>query len=150
MNNKIYVAGIVYGSMVDGEGLRTTIFVSGCSIGCKDCHNKKFWKKETGKAFLIKELVDLIKDNTPQRKVTISGGEPLEQKESLYCLLKELDKEQFDIGLYTSFNKDDIDNEILGYLSFLKTGRFNNSLKISGEYFGSSNQRIYYFNKEKK
>jgi len=142
---EIYVAGIVYGSMVDGKGLRTTIFLSGCSVGCDECHNKKYWDKKKGKLFTIKELVKAILPKTPQKKVTISGGEPMEQEDALIQLLKELKNYNFDIGLYTSYDLDDISKEIIQYLNFIKTGKFDKNKKVSGKFFGSSNQRIDYF-----
>ena len=53
---EIYISGIVYGSMIDGDGLRTTIFLSGCTVGCQGCHNKEFWNINSGKVFLINNL----------------------------------------------------------------------------------------------
>ena len=143
---EIYISGIIYGSMVDGDGLRTTIFLSGCNVGCQGCHNKKFWNIKSGKIFLINKLVNEIKELTPQKKVTISGGEPMEQKEAVIELIKQLNN--FDIGLYTSYKFEDIDNNILSSLSFIKTGKFENNKKIYGKYFGSENQKIIYLRKE--
>ena len=40
---EIYIAGITYDSLVDGEGVRVSIFVSGCSRHCKGCFNKRAW-----------------------------------------------------------------------------------------------------------
>ncbi|MFA7047615.1 MAG: 4Fe-4S cluster-binding domain-containing protein [Bacteroidales bacterium] len=128
--------------MVDGDGLRTVIFLSGCSVGCKECQNKKHWNIKSGKSFSIDELVKNIKEKTPQKKVTISGGEPLEQKEPLKILMDKLDG--FDIGLYTSYELESIDKEIIDSLSFVKTGKFEHNKKVYGKYFGSSNQKMIY------
>jgi len=143
---EIYISGIVYGSMIDGDGLRTTIFLSGCSVGCQGCHNKEFWNVNSGKVFLINKLVSEIKEKTPQKKVTISGGEPMEQKEAVVELIKQLNG--FDIGLYTSYKFEDIDDNIMGNLSFIKTGKFENNKKIYGKYFGSKNQKMISLKKE--
>ncbi len=144
MEKIIYIAGIVYGSMVDGPGLRTAVFLSGCHVGCKGCHNHAFWKKKNGKKFLIDELIEEIKTNTPQKKITISGGEPLEQYDAVKILIDEL--ADFDIGLYTSREINEVDNEILKKLTFIKTGKFELDKSIQGKYYGSSNQKIHFLN----
>ena len=83
-----------------------------------------------------------IKNKTPQKKITITGGEPLEQKEALVKLLNKLDG--FDIGLYTSYSIDSIDESILKKLRFIKTGKFEVSKKINHSFYGSSNQNLYF------
>ncbi len=147
---EIYIAGIVYGSMVDGDGLRTSIFFSGCNVGCNGCQNKDFWNMKNGKLFTVKTLIDEIYNKTPQKKVTISGGEPLEQKEALILLINELKKKDFDIGLYTSYQLEEIDNNIIKNLTFIKTGKFDINKKIYGKFYGSSNQSINFINKKVK
>ncbi len=143
----IYISGIVYGSMIDGEGLRTAIFLSGCNVGCKGCQNTNFWDINSGKVFTVEQLIKEIKDKTPQKKVTITGGEPMEQKEALEELIKQL--KGFNIGLYTSFRFEDINKNILESLNFIKVGKFEKDKKIYGRYFGSSNQHIIYLKEGK-
>jgi anaerobic ribonucleoside-triphosphate reductase activating protein len=138
----IYVAGIVYGSMLDGDGLRTVVFFSGCSVGCYACQNKQYWNKLDGKSIKITDLENLIRQNTPQKKITISGGEPMEQKFALKQLLNCL--VDFDIGLYTSFDMTDIDADIVNQLRFIKVGKFEKDKLVYNQYFGSENQKIYY------
>lgn len=143
---EIFVAGLVYDSLVDGDGLRSVVFLSGCTVKCKGCHNKAFWDKKQGKKYIIEELAKEIIENTPQAKVTISGGEALEQKEAVYLLIKKLKEfsKDFDIGLYTSYELEQVDEKILKNLRFIKTGKFEESLKIKNKYFGSSNQKFHY------
>lgn len=138
----IFIAGIVYGSLVDGNGLRTTVFLSGCSIKCKGCHNQEFWDQKKGKIYQTDVLVEEIVKNTPQKKLTISGGEPLEQKDALIDLLEKL--QGFNIGLYTSFDIQEIDEKILNKVQFVKTGKYIQDLRIEDQYFGSRNQKIIY------
>ncbi|MFA6119580.1 MAG: 4Fe-4S cluster-binding domain-containing protein [Parachlamydiales bacterium] len=138
----LFVAGIVYGSMVDGKGLRTVVFLSGCSVHCPSCHNKSYWLKENGKKIPIDLLTQQIRKNTPQKKLTISGGEPLEQLPAVNELISLLP--DFDIGLYTSYHIKDLKKDLLSKLSFVKTGRFEKDKLIVGKYFGSSNQEMIY------
>lgn len=70
---EVYIAGIVYGSMVDGDGVRTSIFFSGCSVGCKCCHNQMYWNKFTGKKYDVYNLFQEIKSYTPQKNYYYRG-----------------------------------------------------------------------------
>ncbi|HAS6361811.1 TPA: radical SAM protein [Vibrio vulnificus] len=136
----VYIAGIVQDSLVDGPGLRTTIFFSGCSVRCAHCHNAKYIERDTGIKMSLHELVERIKRTCVTKKITISGGEPLEQPEGVLGLIAALP--DYDIGLYTSYELSDVDSDILKNLSFVKTGRFVKEQKITNEYFGSSNQKL--------
>lgn len=80
---KIYIAGIVYGSMLDGLGLRTAIFFSGCTVKCEGCHNKEFWNIAEGKEFFIDDLVNEIKNKTPQKKNHYYGWRTFRTKRSI-------------------------------------------------------------------
>lgn len=134
------IAGIVHDSLVDGPGLRTVVFFSGCSVGCPQCHNVKFWNREAGQPMTIPALAAQLKAESPTRKITISGGEPLEQPEAVMALIDHLPGYQ--IGLYTSRELEEIDPTLLVRLAFVKTGRFDKYRKVEGEYFGSVNQKL--------
>lgn len=137
-----YIAGIIYGSMVDGDGLRTVVFFSGCSMRCKYCHNWKYRDKYSGQKIDVCELFHSIEAKTPQKRITFSGGEPLEQVDALSKLINLCSG--FDIGLYTGYEFEKVPSYILQKLNFIKTGKFIEELKIYGEYYGSSNQRMIY------
>ncbi len=89
------------GSLANGPGVRSLLFVQGCSRHCEGCHNPPTWPKESGTEYEIDKLVEIIKANCTNRKITITGGEPLEQRCALKELLEKLDG--FDICLYTSY-----------------------------------------------
>lgn len=61
---------------------------------------------------------------------TISGGEPLLQRETLGELIFKFFNLGYDIGLYTSYEIEDIPKQYLKYLSFIKTGEFKEEFKI--------------------
>ena len=146
---KIKIADIKYLRYEDGPGIRTTIFFQGCNIKCLNCHNKDIWDINDGKEMDIDEICKVIeKQKNPYKRVTISGGEPLLQEEGLYLLITSLLKKGYDIGLYTSYQLEDIPKRILNGLSFVKTGKYIESLKITDKYYGSSNQRMIYFKGE--
>lgn len=91
--------------LVDGPGIRTVLFFSGCKLRCKYCHNPELWNmKNQDKT--IDEVVDKIKRYKPYYKeiggVTLSGGEPLLHGDFIIELSKRLKEENINVALDTS------------------------------------------------
>lgn len=92
---------------VDGPGIRFVIFVQGCSLKCKYCHNRDTWNMQAGTECSVSELVEQIMryksyiDNS-DGGVTVSGGEPLLQLDFLIELFKKLKKLNFHTAIDTS------------------------------------------------
>ena len=79
--------------LVDGPGVRFVVFMQGCPLRCKFCHNPETWKlNDKSEEYTPKKLIDKILNYKPYFKnnggVTFSGGEPLVQKEFLLECLK--------------------------------------------------------------
>ena len=130
-------------SLVDGPGIRTVLFVQGCDIHCPGCQNKSTWNINNGNDIDIDYLANLLNKNVINKKITISGGEPLMQKDALVELVKKLYEFGFDIALYTGHKKEDVPQEIIKYLKYLKTGSFVEELKTTTKpYVGSTNQKF--------
>lgn len=144
---KINLSGITYDSIVDGPGIRATIFFQGCKHQCVGCHNRSTWSMEDNNLKNVREIVDEIKSNTFTKKVTLSGGDPLAQYPLALELAKELKKEGFDIWLYTGYQLQEIEEqfpEILNWIDALVDGKFEiDKRDLSLEFKGSSNQRIF-------
>ena len=92
---------------VDGPGLRFVIFMQGCHLRCKYCHNRDTWETCAGQVFTIEELLNKIERYEAYFKasnggVTISGGEPLLQVDFLISLFKELKKRKIHTAIDTS------------------------------------------------
>ncbi len=143
---------------INGEGLRCTLFVSGCSHGCKGCYNEKTWHPTFGQEY-TKELEDQIildlKNEVQVRQgLSISGGDPMYKGnvESILSLVKRVRTEcpTKDIWMWTGFTKEELEKDglrspILEYIDVLVDGRFDESLRdLSLKFRGSSNQRIHY------
>ncbi len=137
----------------NGPGVRTTLFVSGCTNNCEGCFNKDLqnfnygdkWTKE-----IEDEFIRYVK-NTNVNGVNILGGEPMDQikDKDLYNLLKRIkDETKKSIWLWSGYIYEDIlRNEdkmaILSLVDVLVDGRFEiNKRNISLKYRGSSNQRV--------
>jgi len=91
LDNIIYVANIVDNTIVDGEGFRTSLYVSGCDICCDDCHNKDWWDINKGTPMTINEVFGRI--NFEITNVTFIGGEPMLQAKTLALLAEKIKKE---------------------------------------------------------
>lgn len=131
----------------NGNGIRTVIYVSGCTHYCEGCHNPSSWNANNGIEYSISELIEIIEEN-PIADVTISGGDSLTiQYEDTLMLVKEIKaKTNKNIWLYTGYVFEEIPEhkkEILHYLDVMIDGRFelaNKDLRLL--FRGSSNQRI--------
>lgn len=126
-------------SLCDGYGYRMVLFLQGCDLRCKGCQNKSTWNISKGKKVDVEELAKEIRAKCKNRKLTISGGEPLMQKEALMDLLKSL--QDFDLCLYTGHDITEVPQEILRYLKYVKYGPFVERLRTTIKPFvGSENQ----------
>lgn len=126
-------------SLVDGPGIRGVLFLQGCNLKCPSCHNKATWNIEYGKVYDVLEVIEILKTNVRNKKITISGGEPLLQKEALLYMFDII--KDWDICLYTGYNLEDVPKDILKYLRYIKVGNFIEELRTANTPFiGSSNQ----------
>lgn len=144
LSPKIEYAGIIRTSCDDGPGIRSVLFLQGCSRGCPDCHNASISRKGEGTLISVEELVEMITEQCKNRKLTISGGEPLEQLPTLLLLLTELKKRNFNLCLYTGWNLEQVPHAVLVLLNYIKVGDFQKELSHKPlRFVGSSNQQMY-------
>ena len=139
---KVYINTIQFNkSLVDGPGVRTLVFFQGCNIHCPGCQNSSLWDITKGIEYSVKNLAKIIKDGTFNRKITITGGEPLMQKEALIELLNELNG--YDVIVYTGHQKEEVPDEVWKLTKYVKCGPFIERLKTTIKpYVGSSNQEL--------
>jgi len=138
---------------VDGPGIRYVLFLQGCPMRCKYCHNPDTWEFSGG---TTKEASDIVKDILKYKNyyinggVTVSGGEPLHQMEFVTELFKLLKKEGIETALdtsgiyYNEKNTEKID-EVLKYtdIILLDLKHINNT---SHQHLtGKSNENILKF-----
>ena len=106
--------------LVDGPGIRVVVFMQGCSLRCKYCHNPDTWEYGVGEKVTPEELVKKIKRykayfDTSNGGVTFSGGEPLRQPEFLIEVLKLCKKEGIHTCIDTAGSGIGMYDEILKY-----------------------------------
>lgn len=151
-DNSINVFGLVPDSIVDGPGLRYSIFVQGCSHGCPGCHNPESQPTEGGELYSIDQVYDDISSNKLIHAVTFSGGEPFEQPEACAALAKRLKQNGYSIWAYTGYLLEDLMEQakdkpaiadFLNSIDVLVDGPFVQSKhSYDLKWKGSSNQRL--------
>ena len=145
---KIRIAGIVNDSVVDGPGIRYTVFFQGCHHNCLGCHNPQTHDVNGGYEIDTDEIVNQIKNNPLLDGITLSGGEPLLQVEGASELARICKENGLNVICYTGFIYEKIFSIknidlLLPYVDYLIDGKFENDLRdLSLKYRGSSNQRI--------
>lgn len=147
---KIKVADILYETMTDGPGFRTSIYCQGCGHHCPGCHNPQTWDFNGGKEYTVEELFNIIEADEFS-DVTFSGGDPMFQVEAFTELARMVkNKTNKTIWCYSGYTYEQITESprmslILPFLDVLVDGRFmiekrNTDLRFRG----SENQRIVY------
>lgn len=145
---KLRIADMVNDSIVDGPGLRLTVFVQGCPHGCKGCHNPETHSTSGGRLIDSEEIMEIVKKNTLLDGITFSGGEPFMQSEALAALAKQIKSLGLNVITYTGFLFEDLIKDekkrlLLEASDYIIDGRFEEDKKSLALVFrGSSNQRI--------
>lgn len=147
-NTYIRIAGVVSESIVDGPGVRYTIFTQGCPFRCKGCHNPQAQPLGGGLEVKLSVLYRELKSNPLIDGVTFSGGEPFIQTKPLVVLSRILKKEGYNLWSYTGYTYDKLlddsyRRELLELLDVVVDGPFvlaQKSLEI--DFRGSANQRL--------
>lgn len=149
-------SGIKYSDMINGKGIRVSLFVSGCTHKCKGCFNKDTWDPEYGNPFTEKEENEIFdyfkKYGSIARGLSLLGGDPTYYKntETLIAFLKKF-KEKFpdkDIWIWSGFTWEQImtdkkRSELISLCDVLIDGRFMLEEKnLNLKWKGSNNQRV--------
>lgn len=143
------LSGIVSDSIVDGPGVRTTVFSQGCPHHCPGCHNPETWEFGCGTPVEEETVVQIVQSNPLCRGVTFSGGEPFAQAEAFTKLARLLKERGYEVASYSGYTFEQLMNgtawqkELLKNIDILIDGPFlleQRSLEIS--FRGSRNQRI--------
>lgn len=147
-NTTLKIAGVVTESIVDGPGIRYTIFTQGCPFHCKGCHNPQSQPLKGGIDVKLKVFYDEIKQNPLISGVTFSGGEPFIQAGALSLLAKVLKKEGYSMWSYSGYTFDKLENDdkfrsLLEHLDVVVDGPYVQSKhSMDIDFRGSTNQRI--------
>lgn len=149
-------SGIKYSDMINGKGIRVSLFVSGCTHKCKGCFNRDTWDPEYGHPFTEKEENEIFlyfeKYGKAAKGLSLLGGDPTYYKnvEPLITFVKKF-KEKFpekDIWIWSGFTWEQLEKdikrfELISLCDVLIDGRFDIEKKdLNLKWKGSSNQRV--------
>lgn len=144
---------IIKGDLVNGEGVRCSLFVSGCSHGCPGCFNESAWDYRSGSEFSTETVQQILEELSKPYidGLSLLGGDPLMPKNiSTVIELCKLVKEQYptkNIWCWTGYTLSEVQEnhaaDILQYCDVLIDGKFIDEQKdLTLEFRGSQNQRI--------
>ena len=143
------LSGIAGDSIVDGPGIRVTVFAQGCPHHCEGCHNPETWAFGSGTKMAEEDVLAIVADNPLCRGVTFSGGEPFAQAEGFAKLARMLRERGYEVASYSGYTFEQLlsgtaaQRELLSGIDVLIDGPFilaERSLELN--YRGSRNQRV--------
>lgn len=137
--------------VANGSGIRVSLFVSGCTLGCKNCFNKAYQDFNFGAELdeaTVERLIGYLSSDMI-KGLSVLGGEPMDNARELWGIIdkikKKVDKEIWIYSGYTfeQIMEDEWKKKMLMLCDVLVDGRFVEELKdLRLRFRGSSNQRI--------
>lgn len=154
----MFLERVIYPVTTLGPGSRVALWASGCTKHCEGCANPELWVHSDRQQFDVRSVAEILRSMAGEQdahRLTITGGDPLEQPEDIISLLEAVRPDYDDVLLYTGYRIEEL-RQILGegYLSRLRDlvdvlidGRYVEALNVPEAVLrGSINQRIIFFN----
>lgn len=143
------IANYIQDSIVDGKGLRFTLFTQGCPHRCEGCHNPQTHDFDGGREMSTDEIVAIILKNPLTDGVTFSGGEPFAQARDCAVIARAVREKGLNVWAYSGYTfeqllegSDDM-RELLSLCDVLVDGPFILAQRsLSLKWRGSANQRV--------
>ena len=148
----VRIAGTQSDSIVDGPGLRYTIFFQGCTRGCRGCQNPETWDVNGGQVYDVQDFLEKVSSEVERnpliKGITFSGGEPFLQPQALLHMVDYFNAKGYHIVVYTGFTYEELLHSkearaVLNKIDWLVDGPFEEEHKsLELRFRGSTNQRI--------
>ena len=147
------LCGIEMDSIVDGPGIRMTIFFQGCPHHCEGCHNPETWDYDADCLNMsVEDILKLFDNDSILAGVTLSGGEPLSPRnfDEIIELVKEIKSRKKNVWIYTGYTIDkvlekypNLREDLFPYVDVVVDGPFVLKKRdLLLDFKGSSNQRL--------
>ena len=155
---QIRIAGLAHDSIVDGEGIRLTVFTQGCPHHCPGCHNPETHDFNGGRMIDTSEIIAMLDANPLLDGVTFSGGEPFCQPEACTVIADAASERGLNVWAYTGFAWEALvqracpqELALLNSIDVLVDGRYMQEQRtLELPFRGSRNQRIIVLRNGKK
>jgi anaerobic ribonucleoside-triphosphate reductase activating protein len=145
------VHGFVPRSAANGPGIRAVLWVQGCTFACPGCFNPETHSR-AGDSWTVRETVDrIVALGDGIDGLTVSGGEPLQQRRALSPVLREIrERTALSTLVFTGYGWDEVCRmpdlaELRGCVDVLIAGRYEQSRRIARGLRGSSNKTVHFF-----
>ncbi len=146
----IKISGVVNDSIVDGAGLRLTVFTQGCTHHCNGCHNPETHDFSGGYWVYTDDIIQVASENPLLDGITLSGGDPMEQAAACAELAKQAHTLGLNVWTYTGYTWEQLLAEqntdrmaLLQHTDVLVDGRFlEHQRSLDLQFRGSQNQRL--------
>ncbi|HTM20927.1 MAG TPA: 4Fe-4S single cluster domain-containing protein [Kofleriaceae bacterium] len=147
MTATLRVHAVEPASRANGPGVRATVWLQGCTLGCPGCFNPATHAAD-GPITPVAELVDRIAA-LPVDGLTVSGGEPFEQPDGLRALIEGVRaRTGLSVLVFSGFTLEELRARagapaILALIDVLVDGRYRSGERLARGLRGSANQRIH-------
>lgn len=138
-------------SQVNGPGNRAVLWVQGCTLGCPGCFNPETHKTRASTVVSVDDLfAALVPLQDRIEGLTVSGGEPLQQRRPLQTLLERVRREtSLSVLVFTGFSWQEVQRmpaieSLLASIDVLLAGRYVASQRVASGLLGSANKTIHF------
>ncbi|OWY40234.1 anaerobic ribonucleoside-triphosphate reductase activating protein [Xenophilus sp. AP218F] len=133
--------------LVNGEGVRVTLFVTGCQHACEGCYNPATWDRKAGRPFTDAAREELLAHCAHHDGLSLSGGDPLHPANRADILeLCRLFKARYpgkNIWLWTGYQYEEVaELDIMRFVDVVIDGKYRRDLPTVQPWRGSDNQRL--------
>ena len=149
---ELLLAGLEEESIVDGPGLRFTVFVQGCPHHCPGCHNPQTHAFAGGQRMTVGQILERFDEDPLLSGITLSGGEPFCQAAPLSALAEQVHARGKTVVTYSGYTLEQLEQlaqtqpavqRLLQQTDLLIDGPYVEALRDLELHFrGSANQRL--------
>ena len=135
-------------SEIYGPGLRSVLWLQGCTLACKGCWNTQYWPTKGGDEIEVSQVLSELDDLPDIEGITLLGGEPLQQAEATLALIEGCKERDLSIFLYTGYDPSEFDETMQACFDasdIAVTGRYVQELRDTTlRWRGSRNQQVHF------